>query len=179
MQIPTLPSVRLAGLLPLLPLLSLLLGGALVACGGSVDAAELTERGLRELNTGDAGAAANHLDRALETLSPDDPDHVRAQAGLALALASIDPEEGHRRFLAFAAAHPDRVDPELYRTVGEGMFRAGARPEGVDVVGQGVARHPEDTALAQIFEQLKQRASKEATPDELAHLRSLGYVGAD
>jgi hypothetical protein len=173
MQTPPLPS-----LVPLGLLLGLL-AGALPACGGSTDPHALAERGLRELNGGDAASAANDLSRALETLPPEGEDHLKAQVGLALALATIDPEEGRDRFVAYAEAHPARVEPELYRTVGEGMFKAGALTEGLNVVEQGVLRHPDDAELKQTFERLQQRAAKEADPEELKHLRSMGYVGGD
>lgn len=169
MKTTTLPPILLLGLL----------AGALPACGGSTDPSALAERGLRELNEGDAASAATDLRRALETLPPEDEDHLKAQVGLALALATIDPEEGRDRFVAFAEANPARVEPKLYRTVGEGMFKAGALTEGMDVVSHGVERHPEDAELKLAFERLQQRASKEASPEELEELRSLGYLGGD
>jgi len=159
--------------------LLLSLAAPLSACGNAPDPHALVESGLRELRSGDPGAAAADLSRALPDLAPEDPDFVRAQVGLAEALAPFEPAAAQEGFLAFAGEHPDLAPSRLYRAVAEAMFKAGARVEAIDVLGVGLQRFPQATELEQVQTELKVQARASATPEEVARLRSLGYLGGD
>lgn len=167
------------------PWLSIPLAAALFACDGTTDPQARLASGLAALNSGEPGKAADELSRALEGLPPGDPAHLRVQVALTEALAAVDPAASRDRFLAFARSNPDAVEDAVLRRVSEAMFRAGACEQALDVLRFGVERAPgrhgahgaEPLALA--LAQLERRVAGQASEDELAHLRSLGYLGGD
>ena len=151
----------------------------LTGCGEAPDPGSLVDSGVRELRSGDPGAAAALLDEALSKLDAEHPDYARAQAALAEALAPFQPDEARDRFLAFSERCPQLVDARLYRSVSSSMFKAGAQEQAIDVLSAGISSFPDQPELVAAKAELDQRLAQGKTPAEIDRLRSLGYLGTD
>jgi hypothetical protein len=151
---------------------------ALVSCGNT-DPKALTDEGTAALGSGDAATAIKSFDAALQNLTPQSPDYLRARMGKCQALARKDPPAAKVEFLALCKAEPGRLREQDFSTVVSELLKHDAVVEAAEVMDAGVKMFPESPKM-QVVKELVIDASKKAKSSEgMDKLKGLGYVGTD
>jgi TolA-binding protein len=161
------------------PSLVLALALSLTACGGPSDPAALNDGGYQALGSGDYAEAATEFDAALTAIGDDtsNPQYARAMWGLIEALTHIDPDRAEDDFLAFAKANSATMSADDYGKVGTWLADAKKFVPAAHVIEAGIEAYPEAPSLLTLKQNVKQRASTEATEEEKTGLEGIGYIG--
>lgn len=159
-----------------LPLSALCLTLVLAACGSS-DPKVLADEGHKALGAGDAALALEKFDAALKRIEPASPDFVRVQIGRFQALARREPAKAKTEFLAFQAAHSDKVRDSDFRVVVDELARKGSISEATDLVEAAKKLYPESPVVAQLVKSVGDAALRSKDPAMLDKMRGLGYGG--
>lgn len=157
-----------------LPALCLTL--VLVACGSS-DPKVLADEGHKALGAGDSALALEKFDAALKRIEPANPDFVRVQMGRFQALARRDPAKTKAEFLAFQAAHADKVRDGEFRVVVDELVRKGSLSEATELVDAAKKLFPESPVIAQMVKSVGDAALRAKDPASLDKMKGLGYGG--
>lgn len=157
---------------PLLGLVFLVLA----ACSSS-DPRVLTDQGAKALGTGDAKGAVASFDKALARLEPQSPDFLRASMGRFQALARLEPTRTKNEFLAFQAAHTDKVKDTDFKVVVDELLQKNALTPASDLVEAGKKAFPESTTMHQLVQALGDAAKRNNDPSVLDKVKGLGYAG--
>lgn len=148
----------------------------LAACGGS-DPKSLTSEGYTALGKGDAKAALSKFDAALSGLEATHPEYLRAALGRCEALARTDGAGAKKAFLDLVAKVPDKVREDDYGLVCSAMLQGGFTLDAIDVMDSGNKRFPTSAKMKATKDAVVAAANREATPEALRKLDSLGYAG--
>ncbi len=152
-------------------LLPLSLTLSLAACGGneSADPAQLIQQGQYD-------AAIEASESQLASVEAGSADHKELVIVYAEALAESRADESRDAFLAFAAEHPDMVEPVDYKYVVSGLRTHAAYLQAIDVMDAGKKRWAEDSTIDELVEALKQDIAKSGDADSMAKMKGLGYM---
>ena len=152
-------------------LLPLSLTLSLAACGGneSADPAQLIQQGQYD-------AAIEASESQLASVEAGSADHKELVIVYAEALAESRADESRDAFLAFAAEHPDMVEPVDYKYVVSGLRTHAAYLQAIDVMDAGKKRWADDATIDELVEALKQDIAKSGDADSMDKMKGLGYM---
>ncbi|MCY2958798.1 MAG: hypothetical protein NTY35_01435 [Planctomycetota bacterium] len=148
----------------------------LAACGGS-DPKSLSSEGYAALGKGDAKSALTKFDAALQGLEATHPEYLRASLGRCEALARTDGAGAKAAFLDLAKKLPAKVGEGDYGLVCSAMLQGGFTLDAIDVMDAGNKRFPTSAKMKATHDAVVAAANREATPEALKKLDSLGYAG--
>lgn len=148
----------------------------LAACGGS-DSKALTSEGYAALGKGDAKAALSSFDAALAEMSADHAEYARASLGRCQALAKSDGAAARQAFLDLAAKAPGSVREDDYGLICSRLLNGGFRMDAMDIIKAGDERYPTSAKMKETRDAVIEAAEREALPEELQKLATLGYAG--
>jgi hypothetical protein len=148
----------------------------LAACSSS-DPRERTNQGTQALGAGDAKGAVEHFDAAIARLTPQDPDFLRASMGRFQALARLEPTRTKNEFLAFQAAHPDKVRDEDFKVVVDELLQRNSLTAASEIVTAGKKAFPESTTIVGLVQAVGDAAKKAKDPSAMNTMKGLGYLG--
>ena len=150
----------------------------LVACSES-DPKVLTDKGSAALGAGDAPAAIESFDAALQHMDARNPDYLRASMGRCQALARQNPSQAKDDFLALARSASDRVREQDYSTIVNELVKKGAVAEAVEVMDAGIKAFPESPQMQALKTSVVEASKKSKDRGALQKLKGLGYTGDD
>ena len=155
---------------------AVVLAAALFACK-PVDAREATDAGYAALGRSDFSESAEHFERALGAMEPDDGQFVRAQRGMIEALAHALPDRAVVQMEVLAEARPDDVSPAVYLEVVGQLLVAKHGAQAVRVLHRGLERFPGAERLTAKLAEVTAEAERTGDDALLEVLGGLGYLG--
>lgn len=158
------------------PISILLLAFFITACAES-DPKALTDKGSAALGAGDAPAAIESFDAALQHMDAQHPDYLRARMGRCQALARQNPSRAKDDFLALARSASDKVREQDYSTIVEELVKKGAVSDAVEVMDAGIKAFPESPQMQTLKNSVVEASKKSKDGGALKKLKGLGYTG--
>lgn len=148
------------------------------ACSSS-DPKVLTAEAGQALAAGDAPAAVEKYERAIERLDKQSAEFLRASMGRFQALARVSPTQTAREFTAFHTAYASRVQDADFQTVVDELIAKSAFPAATELCTLGQRSYPNSPVIAQLVQRVGKAAEKFGDKDSATKLKGIGYVGND
>lgn len=147
----------------------------IAACGGGSD--NPYQGGQHALGSGDHATALKHFEAALAGLTPVDAGWMAAKQGQIAALAKVDPKRAEVEAVAVLSTHHESLGENGATSIAGSMADGGAFPESLNFLKATVPIWPSSDRLDRMWGAVETRAASEASSDQMAELRSLGYLG--